>query len=251
MSFWKHANIAIREADIVAEVLDARMPELSRNHELEEKVREYGKELVFVLNKSDLVTRIEIEATKKSLGKNVVFVSGKKNLGMRKLKEFLIIMGKRKFLERAKVCFVGYPNVGKSSVINALVKRARAKVSSVAGTTKGVQWVTSPNLKIIDSPGVIPFDERNEGLIALLGSRDPQKLKRPEQAAIEVIRFLRSNYPLALELSYGIKNEGDEYELLEKIARFKHFLLKGAEPDFRRASITLVREWQLGKMKLH
>ena len=251
MTFWDHAKIAVREADIVAEVLDARMPELSRNHELEEYVEENGKFLLFVINKSDLVPREFTEKLQKEMGEQkTVFVSGSKNLGMKKLKERIIIIGKRLGFDRPRVCFVGYPNVGKSSVINALVKRSRAAVSSLAGTTKGIQWVSASHFRILDSPGVIPFDERDESLIALLGAKNPEKLKIPERAALVVIKFLKSSHPGSLVASYGINEEQDENDIFLDIGKKKHFLIKGGEIDTRRTALVIVREWQQGKIKL-
>ena len=250
MTFWDHAKIAIREADIVAEVLDARMPELSRNHEVEELVELGGKFLLFVVNKSDLISGENFKNIKKGLGENAVFVSGSKNLGMRKLKERLIIIGKRLGLERPRVCFVGYPNVGKSSVINALVKRSRTKVSSIAGTTKGIQWVSAPHFKILDSPGVIPFDERDEALIALLGAKNPDKLKLPERAAIEVIKFLKKNYPVLLSRFYNVSGEQDENDIFLEIGKNKRFLIKGGVIDMRRTALTIIRDWQNGKLNM-
>jgi len=251
MTFWKHAKIAIQESDIVAEVLDARMPELSRNHEIEELVEREGKFLLFVLNKGDLVPRELIDKIINSLGnEKCVSVSGKKNLGMRRLKEVLIIIGKRHGFSRPRVCFVGYPNVGKSSVINALAKSARAPVSSVPGTTKGIQWISLPSLKVIDSPGVIPFDERDEARIALIGSRDPERLKRPERAALEIIRFLRQAYPGILSSYYGVSESIDENDLFTEIGLRKHFLLKGGESDTRRTALSIVKDWQSGKIAL-
>ena len=146
------------------------------------------------------------------------------------------------------MCFVGYPNVGKSSVINALVKRARTKVSSIAGTTKGVQWVSTPSFKILDSPGVIPFDERDEALIAFLGAKNPEKLKQPERAAIRFIGLLKKQYPKLLENFYGIPEEKDENDIFMDIGKKKHFLVKGGEIDMRRTALGIIRDWQLGKI---
>ena len=255
MQFWYQVQKAIQGSDIVAEALDARLPELSRSADIEQLALRFNKPLIFIVNKCDLISKERRFEIQKYLGKQAVCVSGKKNLGMRKLKEALIIAGKKhnQNIKSPVVCVVGYPNVGKSSIINALAKRARAHVSPNAGTTRGIQWIKVGSvLRVIDSPGVMPIEENDEARIALLSARDPEKLKRPELAAINIIRFLEKNYPKLLMKHYNLNLEetSDESDVLTAIARHKHLILKGNEPDIRRASIQLIRDWQRGTISL-
>jgi ribosome biogenesis GTPase A len=251
MQFWMSVISALRASDIVVEVLDARLPELSRSKDIETLVEKYGKRLLFVLNKSDLVSREDLERTKEELGHDVcLFVSGKNNLGMKMLKEKLMIWGKEMKIDEPRICFVGYPNVGKSSVINALGKRAKAQVSPIAGTTKGLQWISVSYLKVLDSPGVIPVDIRDEARIALLSARDPEKLKNPQRAALHLIQYLKFYHKKALCKFYGIEPLLDENDLFLAIAAKKNFLLKKGELDLRRTALTILRDWQRGKISL-
>lgn len=250
MQFWKSVINAIRVSDIVVEVLDARLPDLSRSSDIEDLVAKYGKRLMFVVNKSDLVSRESLEQTKRELGEDIcLFVSGKNNLGMKLLKERLMIWGKDMGINEPRICFVGYPNVGKSSVINALGKRAKAKVSPMAGTTRGLQWISVSYLKVLDSPGVIPVAERDEARIALLSARNPERVKNPERAALYLLWFLNLKYKKVLAREYGVEGS-DENELFLAIAAKKRFLLKGGELDLRRTALTLLRDWQRGKISL-
>ena len=231
MQFWYSVQTAIREADIVVEVLDARLPELSRSADIEQMVERNRKQLLFVVNKSDLVSRESVERLQRELGVGrCVFVSGVKNLGMRVLKERLFMIGKKLGYSDPRVCFVGYPNVGKSSVINALAKRAKAKVSPHAGTTKGIQWISAGGLRIMDSPGVIPVEVHDEARIALMSARDPEKLKLPERAAVVLLKYVRENHLAAFARFYGIAVEGDENDLFIAVGTKKRFLKKGGEP---------------------
>lgn len=249
-SFWDHLKRALRQTDIIAEVLDGRLPELSRNSTIEELARVYNKPLLFVVNKCDLISRETAERIKRTLGEHMcLFVSGKKNLGMRMLKEKVIVLGRYTGRENVRVSFVGYPNVGKSSISNALAKRAKAKVSSHAGTTRGVQWVKAGSIRILDSPGIIPIDFDDEPRLALLGAKDPEKLNQPEQAAIVLLGFLREHYSFVLA-RYGLSAEPDAGTLLEQFAEKRRFLRKGGEFDYKRAALTLLNEWKDGKITL-
>lgn len=250
LSFWEHLKRGLRQTDIIAEVIDGRLPQLSRNDTIEELARVYNKPFLFVINKCDLITREAAEKIKQELGEHLcVFVSGKRGLGMRMLKEKIIVMGKPTGRDRIRVSFVGYPNVGKSSISNALAKRAKSKVSAHAGTTKGIQWVKAGSIRILDSPGVIPIDFDDEPRLALLAAKDPERLKQPESAAMVLLDFLKKNYPYVLA-RYGLSADMESDELLYELARKRNFLRKGGELDIRRATLTLLNEWNLGKIVL-
>ncbi len=89
-NYWKIVNKVINDADILLEVLDARSIEETRNPEIEEKVKERGKLLIFVVNKCDLADKEQIEENIKGLWP-CVYVSSTEHLGFRKLWERIII----------------------------------------------------------------------------------------------------------------------------------------------------------------
>lgn len=250
LSFWEHLKRALRQTDVIAEVLDGRFPELSRNATIEEMARLYNKPLLFVVNKCDLISREAAERIKGALGAHsCIFVSGKRNLGMRMLKEKIIVLGQYTGRETVRVSFVGYPNVGKSSISNAIAKRMKAKVSAHAGTTRGVQWIKAGSIRILDSPGVVPIGMDDEPRLALLAAKDPEKLAQPERAAVVLLDFLRQYYPFVLQ-RYNMSLDSDSNDLLLLFAEKRRFLRKGGEFDIHRAAITLLNEWNLGKIKL-
>lgn len=248
MSFWPVVKFVINEADIVLLVVDARMPDASRNEVLEKIVEKKNKKLLIVFNKIDLIDEKTLRALKKSHPFSF-FVSGSRNIGLRKLKKSLYVLAKKMNLEEPKIGFVGYPNVGKSSVINALAKRARAKVSGVAGTTRGVQWIKVGKLKILDSPGVIPVEDKASKL-SLIGAKNPEKLKYPILSAYHLIRkFIEEGKQKSLEEKYKIKIEGDNLQdVLISIGKKRGFLKKGGIVDENRTAIQLLRDWQSGEI---
>ncbi len=249
MGFWFVVEQVLREADIVLFILDARMPEISRNAQLHMRAEKYLKPLITVFTKSDLISGDRLTALQEEYP-DAFFVSGTRNIGLKQLKVRLLIEGKRLGKNNPKIGVVGYPNVGKSAIINALAHRARARVSPRAGTTRGVQFVKAGSLRILDSPGVIPLEDREEKL-GLLAAKNAEKLRNPEQVALDILRMVVERDKGSLERKYGIVAESNEpYELLLCIGKRRGFLKKGGEVDEKKTAITLVRDWQTGKLKL-
>lgn len=245
--FWSIVQHVIREADLVVFVLDARMPELSRNARLEELIRGENRQLFSVFTKSDLLSP-EVAASLKQQYPEAFFVSGTRNIGLKKLKTQLLIEGKRLGREKPKVGVVGYPNVGKSALINALAHRARARVSPKAGTTRGVQFVRAGSLKILDTPGVIPYEDKEDRL-GMIAAKNPEKLKDPEKVALEIIALFLKQGSMALSKQYSIETTHSEpYDILLRIGKHRGFLKRGGEVDEMKTALTIVRDWQRGKL---
>ncbi|MEM3074921.1 MAG: GTPase [Candidatus Pacearchaeota archaeon] len=247
--YWKVLEKIIDESDIVLEVLDARMPHLSRNEELENLIKKKGKHLVFILNKSDLTSKENIEIIKKTLKKDsIVFdVNGRSVSSVKKLRNYLRIISRKK--QEIKVGVVGYPNTGKSSIINAITRKKKSKISSRAGTTHGQQWIKFGDIMMIDSPGVIPIREDDEIRLAMIGSKNPEKIKNLEMVASKIIELFKESENLGRYYGIDIKNNNSE-EIIESIGRKKGMLKKGNKVDESRVSIMLIRDWQNGKLKL-
>lgn len=247
--FWQIADSVIRGSDMILFVLDARMPELSRNKRLEEIIEHRGKKMFLVFNKIDMLSP-ERQKVLGELYPDAFFVSGTKNIGLKAVKTKLLIEGKRGGNPMPKIGVVGYPNVGKSAIINALAHRARAAVSPKAGTTRGVQFVRAGSLKILDTPGVIPLAD-TETTLALIAAKNPEKLQNPEQVAMQIIQSFLDKDKELLEKHYSIVLESeDSFEILLQIGRKKGFLKKGGVVDETKAAIAVVREWQTGKLRL-
>ncbi len=253
--FWKIVEDVIEESDIVIEVLDARAPELTRNKNVENLARMSGKPLILVMNKVDLITEEAAEQQRRAIGREFpcVFVCCRDRHGITLLKKkiFEIVKKRSRHGEFVKIGVVGYPNTGKSSLINALAGRKRAKTGSRPGKTRGLQWVlVSEDMGLIDTPGVIPFSkEDSEVRHALIGAVDPSKIDDPEAVAREIVEIFRSGEIRRLEDFYKIKigDKGFE-EIIEEIGKARNMLKKGGKIDVKRVYSALINDWQKGKL---
>ena len=186
--YWRVVDEILRKSDLILDILDSRFYEETRNKEIEERIRRYGKKFIFILNKSDLISRKKMLDAVKILNEiaPVIPVTCKERHGKLKLIALITkLIRKRPMI----IGVVGYPNTGKSSVINYLSGRKKAKTSPVAGYTRGMQWIKlSKNFKLIDTPGVIPFREKDEAELALKSCLT--NIKDPENVACKIIDFL-------------------------------------------------------------
>lgn len=225
---------------MIIEVLDSRNVEGTRLPKLE---LEAGKKRLFkVVNKSDLASKEIIERLKAN---NFVLVNSKA-ANLKKERETLLsaILAHTK-KRPLKIFVVGYPNVGKSTIINMLAGRKVARAAPIAGTTINMQWIRiAPDVLLIDSPGVFPAMENKDSLIKK-GAMNINSLKDPELHAFKIAQKCISDPVLKKWLSsyfdISIDEKDTPEELLEKIARRRNWLLKGGELNRLEASKALLR----------
>jgi ribosome biogenesis GTPase A len=274
--YWEQIKEIVRESDIVLEILDARSIELSRNEQLEKIIKEHKKPRIVVVNKIDLISRDELQKNvallKLDVSDEVVYVTNRdkktiKNL-LGRIRKVFEKYGKRKEFFKSPILakpyreakadvvigVVGYPNVGKSSIINALAFKKKAKVSSKAGTTHGIHWISAgKSIKLIDTPGVIPLEYVDESKLAFIASRNPEKLKDPEVSAARVIeKFIAEGKLDYFQRFYNVelKERENPYAIMEEIAEKKNILKKGGVGDSVRFAINLLRDWQRGNLRI-
>lgn len=215
----------VKQSDVLLEVVDARFPERSRR--LMKMAR--GKRVLPIQNKADL---LEGEV------RDGIAFSAKTRKGRRQLLSELERLAQDGPI---RVGVIGRPNVGKSSVINALRGKKSVRTSSKAGYTRGEQWIRlSPRVLLIDSPGVITWDESKEDLL-LKDALDVDKAKDPVSAALTL--FGRN--PWVLE-ALGLEATGEE--ALEEFARRTGKLKRGGLPNTREAARMIIRKWQKGQI---
>lgn len=271
--YWDSIKRVIIESDVVLEILDARLVELSRNEEVEKLIKEINRPVIFVVNKSDLVSKQSIKEQILGLEQEgeVVFVSSENKQSAKiltsKIKQVFYKYGKRDMEKKimakpspeyreAKgdivVGVLGYPNVGKSSIINMLAHRKKVKVSKKAGTTHGIHWIkASDEIKLIDSPGVIPLKEDDDIRYGLIGAKDTERLKDSEIVADSIIKLFMKNNKKAFEYFYGIQIEKEDYDsVISQLGKKKSFLIKGGRIDENRTAVLIVKDWQQGKLRL-
>ncbi|MCX9076221.1 MAG: 50S ribosome-binding GTPase [Candidatus Methanoperedens sp.] len=239
----------IKKADILLEVVDARFPDETRNSEVERDIARSKKPFIIVLNKCDLVSKETIEKTKSRLSQiaPTVFVSSKDRFGTTMLRHKILEIAGIKGRD-ILVGSLGYPNTGKSSVINGVAGKHKASTSPVSGHTKGLQLVNAGSrIMFIDTPGVIPFGENDQYLQGLLSVKSASHLEDPIGVAMKIIEKMCTENKSSLESFYQVTIEGqDSYDILEIIGRQSNFLKKKGEVDETRAAIKIINDWQKG-----
>jgi len=253
------AENIVEMSDIVLEVLDARFIQETRNSEIEELIKNKDKKIIYIINKSDLIDEKklgEVKGLKKLNPK--VFVSCSQRKGIRELRDKIKIVAQQieVFADKRKgkitVGIVGYPNTGKSSVLNLLIGKRVAGVASEAGFTKGIQKAKlTTDILLFDSPGIIPQKEYSSSENMLLsqhtklGARAFNQVKEPGIAVAQIMK----EFPFAFDNYYDIFSNGDSEKLMETLGRKKGFLTKGNQIDEDRTARFIIRDWQEGKIK--
>jgi len=160
------------------------------------------------------------------------------------LRQFALL---HKDLQQVSVGFIGYPNVGKSSVINTLREKKVCKVAPVPGETKVWQYITLfSRVFLIDCPGVVPADPANtETQVILKGVVRIENIDDPVPHIETVLNRVETKFLVQI---YGIEKWEDYVDFLAQLARMRGKLLKGGEPDFNTVSKMLLHDWQRGKL---
>lgn len=251
----------IKLIDLVIELVDARIPLASRNPDIDTLGR--NKSRLLLLNKSDLADERANKLWKEYFEKQGLYVleinsrngSGIKaiqGLVQKACREKIERDRKRGILNRpVRAMVVGIPNVGKSTFINSFAGKACTKTGNKPGVTKGKQWIRlNRSLELLDTPGILwpKFDNQEVGLkLALIGSMNDE-IVPVEEMAVSLMEMLKENYGGALSKRYGIEEEEDAFALLEEIARKRGCLLKGKEPDAKKAAALILDDFRSGRL---
>lgn len=246
---WRIVRNVIEDGDVVLEVLDARDPMATRVEPAERLAFSLGKRLLVVLNKADLVKRDVLERWRRYFereGLYAVYISAKHRLGTRKL--FVAIRSVAPKIPTT-VVVVGYPNVGKSTIINYLKGRYVAQTSPKPGWTKGHQLVRAKSwLLVLDTPGVVKTASSGDlALDVIRGLVDPGTLDDPVPYAYALLKRVTAFNPNALREAYGLDVDIDS--ALEEIGKLKRKLLKGGRVNLIEAARSVLIDWINGKLK--
>ena len=253
----------LKLVDAVCELLDARIPNASRNPDIDRLAA--GKPRLVILNRVDLADPQITERWRKFFeaqglavletdarsGKGVnSFVPAIRRLLADKLKQYEAQGPAGRPL---RVMILGIPNVGKSTFINKVAGRKAAIAGDKPGVTRGKQWINiGTGLDLLDTPGILwpKFDSQEVGeLLAVTNAIKADVLDKETLGANFMLR-LRQLYPQAIEDRYRFKPdpEANGFELLEEAARKRGFLIAKGEYDLERMANTLLGEYHDGKL---
>ncbi len=249
--------------DLVTEIVDARIPLSSSNPELAEMIG--SKPRIVLLNKCDVADEKTTAKWVEYYKKNGMFalpVDCRSGKGLNAYLPLVREVLKDKIQRNTdkgmvgkplRVMVVGIPNTGKSSFINKMAGRNRAKVADKPGVTRSNSWFAVGNgVELLDTPGVLwpKFEDKAVGdKLAFIGSVKDEILDS-ETLAIRLINVLRNGYSERLTERFKITgfDDKEDYEILEMIGRKRGMLISGGEIDYERASVMLLDEYRGGKL---
>lgn len=251
----------IKLIDLVIELVDARAPMSSRNPDIDELAK--GKSRMIILNKIDLADdkrTNEWASFFKAKGFTVVCLDCRQRKGMNQIQSAIETACKEK-IERDKkrgilnrpirTMIVGIPNVGKSTFINALCKRACAKTGDKPGVTKGKQWIKlNKNVELLDTPGILWPKFENEEIgrnLAFIGSINDDILDIEELSLLLISNVIK-NKPGALAERFGVSEDDEPIEVLNSIGKVRGCLVKGGEININKAADILLDDFRSGKL---
>uniref|UniRef100_A0A224YWR9 Nucleolar GTP-binding protein 2 n=1 Tax=Rhipicephalus zambeziensis TaxID=60191 RepID=A0A224YWR9_9ACAR len=250
---WNELYKVIDSSDVVIQVLDVRDPQGTRSPFIERFMRKEKphKHLVFVLNKCDLVPTwvtqrwvalLSAEYPTMAFHASITNPFGKGAL-INLLRQFSKLHTDKR---QISVGFIGYPNVGKSSVINALRSKKVCNVAPIAGETKVWQYITlMRKIYLIDCPGVVYPTGDTDTDIVLKGVVRVENIEDPQDHIPAVLDRVRPEY---IVKTYKIDTWDSPEDFLERLGRRSGKLLKGGEPDISTVAKMVLNDWQRGKL---
>lgn len=250
---WNELYKVIDSSDVIIQVLDARNPMGTRSHHIENFLRNEKphKHLIFILNKCDLVPTWVTQRWIMILSAEYPTLAFHASLRNPFGKGALIVL-LRQFAKlhqdkkQISVGFIGYPNVGKSSIINAVRAKKVCNVAPIAGETKVWQYITlMKRIYLIDCPGVVYPSDDSDTEIVLKGVVRVENIKSPEDHIPAVLERVKREY---LQRNYKIELWNDAEDFLEKLAKRTGKLLKGGYPDIHTVAKMILNDWQRGKI---
>ena len=254
---------SLSQVDAVTELLDARIPESSRNPELSELIGQ--KPRIVLLNKCDLAddnaTARWISFFERS-GAHALAVDCRSGKGLHAYNGLVREVLKDKIQSNIdkgmpgrplRVMVVGIPNTGKSSFINRMAGKYKAQVADKPGVTRRNQWFPIGNgIELLDTPGVLwpKFDDPKVGdRLAFIGSVKDEILDS-EVMAVRLLEALKASYSSRITERYDVDPTefSEPFELLEAIGKKRGMLVRGGGTDTERAANMLLDEYRSGKL---
>ena len=253
----------IGHMDAVCEIVDARIPQSSRNPDVDEMVG--NKPRMVVLNRVDQADPAEtkrwaayfrdkgyavLESDAKSGMGTAQFAAAVRTLLRDKLAAY---EAKGQVGRTLRVMVLGIPNVGKSTFINKVAGRKAAKAEDRPGVTRTKQWIpVDRQLELLDTPGILwpKFEDKQVGIRLAFTGAIKDDVMDIEELACCLMEYLGRRYPEVLRERYRVAPEEGAmgYDLLTEAGRRRGFLMRGGEIDTERMSRILLDEFRGGKL---
>jgi ribosome biogenesis GTPase A len=254
----KKAAESMEKTDLVIEVVDARLPEASCNPMIGELRRARQRPCLKILNKADLAdpaaTRAWIAHYNAQSGVHAVALSCKKPADVAKVPGLALKVAPHRgtALKPLRMMIMGIPNVGKSTLMNALLKKRVAKVGDEPAVTKTQQRLyLGNNMVLTDTPGMLwpKIAHPSDGLMLAASHAVGTNAVIEEEVATFLADLLLRHYPSLLKARYGFATEGiDGVAAVEGIAARRGFRLKGGDVDLEKAAHVLLQDYRSGAL---
>ena len=252
----KKAAEAMEKTDMVIEVLDARLPEASCNPMIEQLRLHRQRPCLKILNKSDLADPVATQAWLHHYNQqkdvHAVALSCKKPADVAKIPDLCLKIAPHRgtVLKPLRIMIMGIPNVGKSTLMNALLKKRVAKVGDEPAVTKMQQRLyLGNNMVLTDTPGMLwpKIQHPSDGLMLAASHAIGSNALIEEEVATFLADHLLARYPQLIAARYGLQTEGmDGVGVVEGVAKRRGFRLKGGDVDLEKAAHTLLQDYRAG-----
>lgn len=254
----KKAAESMERIDVVIEVLDARVPEAGSNPMIREMREHRQRPCLKVLNKADLAdpaaTMAWLDHFNSQKNVKAVAISCKKPGEAAMLPKLCLPLAPHRgtTLKPLRMMVMGIPNVGKSTFINALLKRRTAAVGDEPAITKNLQhFDLNDHMQLIDTPGMMwpKIEHESDGYLLAASNLIGRNAYDESEVAAFLGDLLLARYPALLAGRYKIPLPGlDGVSLIEAIARQRGFRGKGGQPDQEKAAMTLLQDYRNGTL---
>jgi len=254
----KKATETMERIDVVIEVLDARVPEAGSNPMIREMREFRQRPCLKILNKADLAdpvaTKAWLDYFNSQKGVKAISLSCKKPGEAAKIPKLCLPLAPHRGtpLKPLRMMVMGIPNVGKSTFINALLKRRTAAVGDEPAITKNLQhFDLSDSMQLIDTPGMMwpKIDYECDGMMLAASNLIGRNAYHESEVAEFLGDLLMARYPSLVKHRYkSATDDMDGVALVETIAKLRGYRIRGKDLDLEKAAMTLLQDYRNGTL---